>query len=65
MDSKSWVGKSKAAFPYTQEEQNMLKMAFKAAGANWQDLNHGDMESGEPQGGNTASPLSGFKGYPR
>lgn len=65
MDTKSWVGKSKAAFPYTQEEQNMLKMAFKAAGANWQDLNHGDMDSEEPPGGNTASPLSGFKGYPR
>lgn len=65
MDTKSWIGKSKAAFPYTQEEQNMLKMAFKAAGASWQDLNHGDMDSEEPPGGNTKSPVTGFNGYPR
>jgi hypothetical protein len=65
MDSKSWSGKSKTAHPYTQEEQNMLKMAFKAAGASWQDLNHGDMDSEEPPGGNTKSPVTSFKGYPR
>lgn len=65
MDTKSWSGKSKTAHPYTQEEQNMLKMAFKAAGASWQDLNHGDMDSKEPPGGNTKSPVTGFNGYPR
>jgi hypothetical protein len=65
MDSKSWAGKHKTAHPYTQEEQDMLKMAYKAAGANWADVNHGDMDSEELPGGNKTSPIKGFKGYPR
>lgn len=65
IDQKSWVGKSKTAHPYTKEEQEMLKMAYKAAGASYEDLNHGDLESEEPPGGNTKSPVTGFKGYPR
>lgn len=65
MNAKSWVGKTKTAQPYTKEEQNMMKMAYKAAGANWSDLNHGDMKSEEMPGGNKVSPLKGFKGYPR
>ena len=43
IDAKSWHGKRKTAHPYTQAEQNMLKQAFKAVGASWQDLNHGDV----------------------
>ena len=65
IDEKSWFGKEKTAHPYTREEQNMLKMAYKAAGANWSDLNNGDMDSEEVPGTNTTSPVKGFKGYPR
>lgn len=65
VDMKSWVGKHKSAHPYTKEEQDMLKMAYKAAGAKWVDVNHGDMDSEEPPGGNTKSPVVSFKGYPR
>ena len=65
MDQKSWIGKHKSAHPYTREEQDMLKMAFKAAGAEWHDLNHGDMDSEEIPDTNTRSPIQGFRGYPR
>lgn len=65
MDSKSWIGKKRSAHPYTKVEQNMLKQAFKAAGANWKDLNNGDMDSEEHPEVNIASPVVSFKGYPR
>lgn len=65
LDPKSFFGKSKTAQPYTKEEQEMLKMAYKAVGASWKDLNHGDMDSEEVPGGNTTSPVTSFKGYPR
>lgn len=65
IDAKSWVGKHKTAHPYTAEEEAMLKMAYKAVGAKYQDLNNGDMASDEPPGGNTASPVVAFRGYPR
>jgi hypothetical protein len=65
LDEKSWFGKDKTAYPYTKQEQDMLKMAFKATGADWSDLNSGDMDSEEPPGGNVTSPITAFKGYPR
>jgi hypothetical protein len=65
MDAKSWLGKKRSAHPYTKVEQNMLKQAFKAAGANWKDLNNGDMDSEEHPAVNTTSPVVSFKGYPR
>ena len=65
MDASSWVGKKRSAHPYTKVEQNMLKQAFKAAGANWKDLNNGDMDSKELESTNSKSPVVGFKGYPR
>jgi hypothetical protein len=65
LDMKSWAGKDKTAHPYTQQEQDMLKMAYQAAGARYQDVNGGDMNSEEPPGGNVQSPIKGFKGYPR
>jgi hypothetical protein len=65
IDEKSWFGKDKTAHPYTKQEQDMLKMAYKAAGANYRDLNGGDLNSEEPPGGNTTSPIKGFRGYPR
>ena len=65
IDPKSWVGKNKTAQPYTKEEQDMLKMAYKAVGASWKDLNGGDMDSEEHPAVNTVSPVKGFRGYPR
>ena len=65
MDSKSWVGKGKTAHPYTQQEQEMLKRAYEAAGAKYTDINHGDMDSEELSAVNKTSPINSFKGYPR
>jgi len=65
IDHKSWVGKKRTAHPYTQVEQDMLKQAYRAAGANWQDLNHGDLDSEELKSTNVVSPIKAFKGYPR
>ena len=61
IDSKSWIGKSKSAHPYTQEEQDMLKQAYKAAGASYKDLNHGDMKSRELDTVNKVSPVAASK----
>ena len=63
IDAKSWVGKQKTAHPYTKQEQKMLKKAYKAVGASYKDLNHGDMKSKETDDTNKASPISGFKGF--
>ncbi len=65
VNTKSWIGKGKSAHPYTQQEQDMLKMAYKAAGAHWTDLNDGDMNSEETPDTNKKSPVVAFKGYPR
>jgi hypothetical protein len=65
IDAKSWIGKSKSTHPYTPEEQAMLKMAYKAIGADYTDLNGGDMDSEEMSEVNKISPVKAFKGYPR
>ena len=65
MDSESWVGKHNTAHPYTKEEQDMLKLAYKAAGLEYRDLNNGDMDSEELGSTHTTSPVIAFKGYPR
>jgi hypothetical protein len=65
MDEKSWIGKQRGAFPYTEIEHEMLKQAFRAAGAEYTDLNAGDMDSEEVKSTNTQSPVRAFKGYPR
>lgn len=65
IDERSWVGTHKTTHPYTPEEQQMLKMAYQAVGAEYYDLNNGDLESQEPPGGNTKSLAVAFKGYPR
>jgi hypothetical protein len=57
MDAKSWVGKTKLAFPYTQEEQDILNKAYKAVGASHKDLNNGDMRSKELDSTNKTSPV--------
>jgi hypothetical protein len=63
MDAKSWVGKARTAHPYTDVEQRMLKQAYKAAGANWTDLNKGDLDSEELKSTNKQSPVKAFTGY--
>lgn len=65
LDELSWVGKHKTAHPYTKQEADMLKMAYKAANADWHDLNHGDMDSEEMPDTNKVSPVVAFKGYAR
>lgn len=60
MDKESWVGKSKVTAPYSKEEQDMLKIAYKVAGANYEDLNHGDLESQELKSTNTTSPVANW-----
>lgn len=65
MDAKSWIGKRRGAYPYTRVEHEMLKQAFKAAGAVYTDLNSGDLDSEELPSTNTQSPVKPFKGYPR
>ena len=63
--AKSWIGKNKSTHPYTKEEQAMLKMAYKAIGADYRDLNGGDMDSEEMSEVNKVSPVKAFRGYPR
>lgn len=65
INASSWVGSEKTAHPYTEEEAEMLKQAYRAVGANYQDLNGGDLKSEDPPGGNSKSPVTAFKGYPR
>lgn len=63
IDQASWVGKYNTAQPFTKEEQQMLKQAFKAIGSDTHDLNKGDLESKEHPAVNTTSPMPAFKGY--
>jgi hypothetical protein len=65
MDAESWVGKHNTTHPYTKEEQDMLKLAYKAAGLQYKDLNNGDMDSEELPGTNAQSIVKPFKGYKR
>jgi hypothetical protein len=65
MNAESWVGKHNTAHPYTEEEQNMLKLAYKAAGLEYVDLNSGDLDSEELKSTNTQSIAKPFKGYKR
>lgn len=57
-DKESWVGKSKVTFPYTDEEQDMLNLAYKAVNADHQDLNNGDLRSQELDSVNKSSPVA-------
>jgi hypothetical protein len=63
MKAKSWIGKQKTTHPYTKEEQAMLKQAYNAVGAEYKDLNHGDMRSKELDDTHKTSPILGFAGY--
>ena len=61
MDAKSWIGKKKSTHPYTQQEQDMLKQAYQVVGAEYTDLNHGDLKSKELESTNTRSPVTARK----
>jgi hypothetical protein len=63
MDQSSWGGRVNTAHAYTEEEENMLKVAYKAMGISFKDLNHGDLKSEELTSINIKSPLKAFKGY--
>ena len=65
LDGESWAGRNNIAAPYTPEEQDMMKMAYKAVGSHHEDLNKGDLRSQEHSAVNTTSPVTAFKGYPR
>jgi hypothetical protein len=60
IDYLSWIGKNKVTAPYTKVEADILKQAYKLAGANHKDLNHGDMNSKELEGTNTVSPVANW-----
>jgi len=63
VDGESWVGRWNIAAPYTKEEHDMLKMAYKAIGSDVSDLNKGDLRSLEVPSTNTVSPVKAFQGY--
>ena len=65
MDAESWVGKHNTTHPYTKEEQDMLKIAYKAAGLEYIDLNKGNLDSEELHDTNAQSIVKPFKGYKR
>ncbi len=58
IDGKSWHGKKKTIYPYTKEEQDMFVQAAKVVGADYEDLNHGDMSSKELDSTNKVSPVA-------
>ena len=61
IDAKSWHGKKKTVHPYTEIENEMFKQAAKAVGADYTDLNHGDMKSKELDTTNKISPVAKIK----
>jgi len=61
IDAKSWHGKKKTIHPYTEVENEMFKKAAKAVGADYKDLNHGDMASKELDSTNKISPVAKIK----
>lgn len=65
INPESWFGKNNTAHPYTKEEQDMLKLAYKAAGITYKDLNNGNLDSEELANTNTQSITKPFKGYKR
>jgi len=65
MPAESWVGKHNTTHAYTKEEQDMLKLAYKAADLEYIDVNKGDLDSEELASTNTQSIAKPFKGYKR
>lgn len=63
IEDQSWIGTRRSAHPYTAQEANMLKQAYRAAGAEFDDVNNGDMDSEEVDSVNRVSPIKAFAGY--
>jgi hypothetical protein len=63
LEGESWAAKQNTAHPYTEVEQNMLELAFDAAGIPYQDINAGDLKSSELPDTNIQSPIKPFKGF--
>jgi len=61
IDAKSWHGKKKTIHPYTEVEQQMFEKAAKAVGADYKDLNKGNMKSMELDTINKVSPVAARK----
>lgn len=60
VDFESWVGRWKTTHPYTQEEQDMLILAYKATNTSYVDVNKGDLNSQELDSTNTVSPVANW-----
>lgn len=60
VDPASWYGKMKTVHPYTEEEQEMIKQAFKAVDADWKDLN-GRVKSEELESTYKTSPINDWR----
>jgi len=60
VDYKTWFGKKKTIHPYSQIEQDMINQAFKVVGADYEDINKGDLESRELDSTNTVSPVNNW-----
>lgn len=63
-DPESWVGRNNTLHPYTKEEADMLKHAYKATGVEWTDELHPNSKnrSEELPDTHTVSPVaSGWK----
>ena len=60
-DKESWVGRWKVTAPYSQADQDMLKKAYKAVGAEYEDVNNGDMRSQELKSTGKQSPVAAKK----
>ena len=58
IDAQSWFGKKKTVHPYTPEEQEKFEKAAKAVGAQFKDLNRGDLKSKELDSTNKISPVA-------
>jgi hypothetical protein len=60
MDGVSWYGKQKTVQPYSELEQQMFKQAAKAVGADYKDINKGDLRSQELDSTYTVSPVANW-----
>ena len=64
MPENSWADRYNTAHPYTDVEDRMLRQAFGTVATDY-DHNVADHASREHPAVNRASPIRGFKGYPR
>ncbi len=58
MDPKTFYGKRHTSHPYTKEEEEMLKQAYRTVGAKWDDLNAGNLNSEELKDTNRSSVVA-------